>query len=137
MVKNAEELKAKYMHLNELAYPDFKIKNDPRLTGVGKFLRRTSLDELPQILNVLRGQMTLVGPRPTSFSSSTYLLWHTVRLEAKPGLTGLWQVSGRSDLEFDERLRLDIAYLSNQCLWLDILIILRTAVCIFSGRGAR
>jgi len=136
MVKNAEELKAKYMHLNELTYPDFKIKNDPRLTFVGKLLRRTSLDELPQILNVLSGEMTLVGPRPTSFSSSTYSLWHTARLEAKPGLTGLWQVSGRSDLEFDDRLRLDIAYLDNQCLWLDIRIILQTVTCIFSGRGA-
>ena len=136
MVENAEELKTKYMHLNELSYPDFKISNDPRITRVGCFLRKTSLDELPQIFNVLRGEMSLVGPRPTSFSASTYSLWHTARLAVKPGLTGLWQVSGRNELDFDDRLRLDIAYMRNRCLWLDVQILLRTFGCVMSGRGA-
>jgi len=136
MLNNAEELKAKYMHLNELSYPDFKITNDPRITRVGRFLRKTSLDELPQLINVLKGEMSLVGPRPTSFSASSYSLWHTARLAVKPGLTGLWQVSGRSELDFDDRLRLDIAYTRNRCLWLDIKILPRTFGCVLSGRGA-
>ena len=136
MLKDAEELKARYMHLNELAYPDFKITNDPRVTRVGRFLRRASLDELPQIFNVLLGDMSLVGPRPTSFSTDRYSVWHTARLDATPGITGLWQISGRSDIEFDERLRLDIAYLQNQSLWLDFQILLRTAGAVFAGKGA-
>jgi lipopolysaccharide/colanic/teichoic acid biosynthesis glycosyltransferase len=136
MVKNAEELKQKYAHLNELTWPDFKITNDPRVTRIGKILRKTSLDELPQIFNVLKGDMSLVGPRPTSFDVSTYSLWHTERLEVLPGLTGLWQVSGRSDLDFDDRLRLDIEYIERQNLWLDIQILIRTATAIFSQRGA-
>jgi lipopolysaccharide/colanic/teichoic acid biosynthesis glycosyltransferase len=136
MVRNSEELKAQYMHLNELTFPDFKISNDPRVTRVGRFLRKTSLDELPQIFNVLKGDMSLVGPRPTSFAASTYSLWHTARLDAKPGITGLWQVSGRSELDFDDRLRLDIAYLRNRSLWLDLRILLRTIGCVVSTRGA-
>ena len=136
MVKNAGELKAKYMHLNEHTYPDFKITNDPRMTRVGRILRKTSLDELPQLFNVIRGEMTLVGPRPTSFGAETYRLWHTARLEVKPGLTGLWQVSGRSDLDFDDRLRLDVAYIRHRCLWLDMQIMLRTAAAVLTTRGA-
>jgi len=136
MVKNAEELKQQYMHLNTLSCPDFKIINDPRMTRVGRFLRKTSLDELPQIFNVLNGSMSLVGPRPTSFSSETYSLWHTARLECKPGLTGLWQVCGRNELDFDERVRLDIAYMRNQSMWLDFQILLRTVNTVFTGRGA-
>ena len=136
MVHNAAELKAKYMHLNEHTYPDFKITNDPRMTRVGRFLRKTSLDELPQLLNVLRGEMTLVGPRPTSFGAETYRLWHTARLEVKPGLTGLWQVSGRADLDFDDRLRLDVAYIRRRCFWLDVQILFRTATAVVSARGA-
>jgi lipopolysaccharide/colanic/teichoic acid biosynthesis glycosyltransferase len=136
MVKNAEELKAQLMHLNELAYPDFKISRDPRITRVGRILRKTSLDELPQIFNVLLGNMSLVGPRPTTFEAKTYRLWHTERLAIKPGLTGLWQVSGRSELGFDDRLRLDIAYLRNRCLWLDLRILFRTVRCVSNGRGA-
>jgi lipopolysaccharide/colanic/teichoic acid biosynthesis glycosyltransferase len=136
MLKNAEELKAKYIHLNELSHPDFKITNDPRVTRVGRFLRRTSLDELPQILNVLAGDMSLVGPRPTSFKAETYSLWHTARLEVKPGLTGLWQVSGRSELDFNERLRLDIAYIRNRSFWLDLRILAQTFAAVLSGRGA-
>ncbi len=136
MVANAGELKEKYAHLNELSWPDFKITDDPRVTRVGRFLRRTSLDELPQILNVLKGDMSLVGPRPTSFSADTYSLWHTVRLEVKPGLTGLWQVSGRSEVDFNERLRLDIAYIRNRSLMLDLMILLRTVTAVLGGRGA-
>jgi lipopolysaccharide/colanic/teichoic acid biosynthesis glycosyltransferase len=136
MVKNAEELKEKYIHLNLLTYPDFKIVNDPRITRVGRFLRKTSLDELPQIFNVMTGDMTLVGPRPTSFHASTYSLWHTARLTLRPGLTGLWQVNGRNELDFDERVRLDIAYMRNQCLWLDLQIMFRTIGTVFTGRGA-
>ena len=136
MVKNAEELKAKYAYLNELTPPDFKITNDPRITRVGKFLRKTSLDELPQIINVLKGQMSLVGPRPTSFASSTYSMWHTERLEVLPGITGYWQVNGRSELDFDMRLRLDIEYIKRQSLGLDIQILLKTVTCIFTQRGA-
>lgn len=133
---DAEELKVKYMHLNVLSYPDFKIVNDPRITRVGRVLRRTSLDELPQIFNVLMGDMSLVGPRPTSFSADTYRLWHTARLEVQPGITGLWQVSGRNELDFDDRLRLDIAYIRKRSVRLDLLIIARTLSVVVSGRGA-
>ncbi|MEX2470733.1 MAG: sugar transferase [Gemmatimonadota bacterium] len=136
MVENASELKEKYAHLNQLTWPDFKIKDDPRVTRVGHFLRRTSLDELPQIFNVLAGDMSLVGPRPTSFAADTYSLWHTARLDVKPGLTGLWQVSGRADLDFDDRLRLDIAYIENRRLTLDLVILVRTFGAVFGGRGA-
>ncbi|HEX2998025.1 MAG TPA: sugar transferase [Anaerolineales bacterium] len=136
MVPNAEELKAKYAHLNELQWPDFKITNDPRITRVGKFLRKTSLDEIPQLLNVLKGEMSLVGPRPTSFGPETYKLWHTSRLDVMPGLTGLWQIIGRAQLEFDDRLRLDIAYIERASLWLDINILFRTVMAVFQSRGA-
>ena len=99
MVRDAEAMKASLAHLNVLPPPDFKIPNDPRITRVGKFLRKTSLDEVPQIFNVLRGEMSLVGPRPTSFAASTYAPWHTVRLEVRPGITGLWQVKGRNEID--------------------------------------
>ena len=136
MVTNAEELKQKYAHLNELTWPDFKITDDPRVTRVGRFLRRTSLDELPQVFNVLKGEMSLVGPRPTSFDVSTYALWHTERLEVVPGITGLWQIKGRSELDFDERLRLDIEYIQNRGFWLDLKILIQTFTVFFSQRGA-
>jgi lipopolysaccharide/colanic/teichoic acid biosynthesis glycosyltransferase len=136
MVPNAEELKIKYAHLNELTWPDFKITNDPRITRVGKILRKTSLDELPQLLNVVLGDMSLVGPRPTSFAPETYRLWHTERLEVVPGITGLWQVSGRSNLDFDQRLKLDIAYIERQSLWMDFCIIFHTVAQVFIGEGA-
>jgi lipopolysaccharide/colanic/teichoic acid biosynthesis glycosyltransferase len=137
MVPNAEELKLKLLHLNELQWPDFKITNDPRITKIGKFLRKTSLDELPQILNILKGDMSFVGPRPTSFAADTYRLWQTERLDVIPGLTGLWQVYGRAETEFDERLRQDIAYIHNRCLFLDIAIIFLTVSAVFVGRGAK
>lgn len=136
MVPNAEELKPQYAHLNELQWPDFKITNDPRITRVGRFLRRTSLDEIPQFFNILKGEMSLVGPRPTSFGPETYKLWHTSRLDVMPGLTGLWQIMGRAQLEFDDRLRLDIAYIERASLWLDINILLRTVLAVFESRGA-
>src|SRR5262249_40889950 len=136
MVPNAEELKLVYAHLNELTWPDFKISDDPRVTRVGKILRKTSLDELPQLLNVLKGDMSLVGPRPTSFAPDTYRLWHTERLEVVPGITGLWQISGRSHLDFDQRLKLDIAYIERQSIWMDICIIARTVGQVFIGDGA-
>jgi len=136
MVANAEELKHTYAHMNELKWPDFKITNDPRITRVGIFLRRTSLDELPQIFNVLQGDMSLVGPRPTSFDPNSYALWQMERLEVLPGITGLWQISGRSDVEFDERLRLDIQYIENQNFLLDLRILLGTITAVWKQQGA-
>jgi lipopolysaccharide/colanic/teichoic acid biosynthesis glycosyltransferase len=136
MVPDAENLKEKYAHLNELQWPDFKITNDPRITPVGRVLRKTSLDELPQLINVIRGEMSLVGPRPTSFSVETYQLWHTERLDVMPGMTGLWQIIGRAQLEFDDRLRLDIAYIERASLWFDINILIRTVLVVFKQRGA-
>ncbi|MBK8420396.1 sugar transferase [Candidatus Villigracilis saccharophilus] len=136
MVPNAEELKASYAHLNELQWPDFKITNDPRITKVGSILRKTSLDELPQLVNVIKGEMSLVGPRPTSFGSETYKLWHTERLDVMPGMTGLWQIIGRAQLEFDDRLRLDIAYIERAGIWFDINILIRTVLAVFTQRGA-
>lgn len=136
MVTNAEELKQKYAHLNELTWPDFKMTNDPRVTRIGRILRKTSLDELPQIINVLKGEMSLVGPRPTSFDVSTYSLRHTERLEVLPGITGLWQISGRSDIDFDQRLLLDIEYIERRSLWFDIQILFRTVIAVFKQEGA-
>ena len=136
MVPNAEALKEKYAHLNELQWPDFKITNDPRITKIGKILRKTSLDELPQLINVLKGDMSLVGPRPTSFGAETYKLWHTERLDVTPGLTGLWQIIGRASMEFDDRLRLDIAYIERRSIWMDINILFFTVFAVFKARGA-
>lgn len=135
MVQNAEELKASLAHLSVLPPPDFKIINDPRVTRVGRFLRKTSLDELPQVINVMRGEMSLVGPRPTDFGLSTYELWHTERLEVPPGLTGLWQVKGRHSTTFDERLRLDIAYIDQMSPWFDFWILLLTVAAVVRGTG--
>ncbi len=137
MVPNAEELKKELAHLNELQWPDFKITNDPRITRIGRIMRKTSLDELPQLLNVLRGEMSLVGPRPTSFAADTYDLWHTERLDVLPGLTGLWQIIGRGSMEFDDRVLLDIAYIERRSLWLDIQILFRTIlVALIQRKGA-
>ena len=136
MVANSEEVKHDLDHLNVLKWPDFKIPNDPRITRIGRFLRKTSLDELPQVFNIITGEMALVGPRPTSFSPQSYALWHTERLEVVPGLTGLWQISERGVSEFDERLRLDITYIEHHCLRLDFEILLRTVAAVFKGRGA-
>lgn len=137
MVINAEEIKAELAHLNELQWPDFKITDDPRVTKIGHILRKTSLDELPQLFNVLRGDMSLVGPRPTTFSAETYALWQTERLDVIPGVTGLWQLLGRGETEFDERLRMDIAYIERRCLWLDLQILFRTVFAVLEQRGAK
>jgi lipopolysaccharide/colanic/teichoic acid biosynthesis glycosyltransferase len=136
MVKNAEELKEKYRHLNELTWPDFKITNDPRMTHVGRILRKTSLDELPQLINIIKGEMSFVGPRPTSFHANTYKLWQTERLEVIPGLTGLWQVKGRSEIDFMERVELDIEYIERQSWRLDLEIMLATVRAVVLGKGA-
>lgn len=136
MVANAEALKADLRHLSIVPAPDFKILDDPRITRVGRFLRKTSLDELVQLLNVVRGEMSLVGPRPTSFAASTYDLWHTERLEVLPGITGLWQVLGRNAATFDERLRLDIAYIDRMSFHLDLWILMRTALAVVRRSGA-
>ena len=116
----------------------YKIKSDPRITRIGSFLRRSSLDELPQLINVLRGEMSLVGPRPpVKYEVDAYEIWHRGRLmEAKPGITGLWQVNGRSRVKFDEMVRLDIRYARTWSLWLDIKILVRTPHAVLLGEGA-
>jgi lipopolysaccharide/colanic/teichoic acid biosynthesis glycosyltransferase len=136
MVANAEEMKQQLAHLNELEWPDFKITNDPRVTRIGRFLRKTSLDELPQLINVLQGDMSIVGPRPTSFDSKTYALWQTERLDVTPGITGLWQIMGRGSMEFTDRVYLDVLYIEHCCLWLDIQILIRTVFAVLAQRGA-
>jgi exopolysaccharide biosynthesis polyprenyl glycosylphosphotransferase len=123
--------------LNESDGPTFKMREDPRVTRVGRLLRRRSLDELPQLWNVLRGEMSLVGPRPPLPSEvAGYQDWHRKRLEVRPGLTGLWQVSGRSLLSFDEQVLLDIHYVENWTFWLDIKILLRTVPEVVLASGA-
>lgn len=136
MVPNAEELKHELAKRNERRWPDFKIDHDPRITRLGALLRKTSLDELPQLFNVLRGDMSLVGPRPTSFGADTYALWQTERLEVMPGITGLWQVIGRGRTEFVARTRLDIAYVQRRCLLVDLLILVYTVPEVVFQRGA-
>ena len=138
MVENAHELKEQLQHLNIMPAPDFKIPDDPRITRVGRHLRSTSLDELPQLWNVLKGDMSLVGPRPTSFSPGHrhYKLWHTRRLEVKPGLTGLWQIEGRNTTDFDERIRLDERYIKRRSLRLDLSIMLRTIPALIRREGS-
>jgi exopolysaccharide biosynthesis polyprenyl glycosylphosphotransferase len=137
MVEGAEAEQEQLRDLNEADGPIFKIRDDPRITRVGRFLRRTSLDELPQFWNVLRGEMSLVGPRPpTPREVEGYQEWHKRRLDGRPGLSGLWQVSGRSLLSFDETVLLDIYYIENWSLWLDFKILLRTVPTVLFGEGA-
>ncbi len=116
----------------------YKLTNDPRVTRIGRFLRRTSLDELPQFLNVLRGEMSLVGPRPPiPYEFQSYAIWHRRRLlSVKPGITGLWQVEGRSRVKFDDMVRLDLAYAASWSPWMDLKILLRTPGAVLSGNGA-
>jgi lipopolysaccharide/colanic/teichoic acid biosynthesis glycosyltransferase len=123
---------------NENGEGVFKITNDPRITSIGKVLRRASLDELPQFINVLRGEMSLVGPRPpVAYEVEAYDVWHRRRiLEAKPGITGLWQVNGRSRVKFDDMVRLDLQYAKTWSPWLDVKILLRTPGAVISGGGA-
>ena len=138
MVEGAERRRGEVAHLNEVEGPAFKARRDPRVTTVGRILRKLSLDELPQLVNVLRGDMSLVGPRPPIPQEVVhYERWQRRRLSMKPGLTGLWQVSGRADLgDFNDWIALDLAYIDNWSLWLDLKILLRTIPAVLSARGA-
>jgi exopolysaccharide biosynthesis polyprenyl glycosylphosphotransferase len=137
MVDGADELKKDIEHLNEVKDPVFKMSSDPRVTTIGHFLRRSSIDELPQLYNVIRGDMSLVGPRPPLPDEvERYHPWQRRRLSMKPGLTCLWQVSGRSELGFDDWVALDLYYIDHWSPWLDLQILLRTIPAVFSARGA-
>ncbi len=137
MVSGAERLQDDLETSNELSGAIFKIRRDPRVTRVGRFLRRWSLDELPQLFNVLRGEMSLVGPRPLPQRDYDRLeAWHRKRYLVLPGMTGLWQVSGRSELDFDELVRLDFLYLERWSVFLDLTILLKTIPAVIRARGA-
>ena len=137
MYIDASERQAGLEGANEASGPLFKIKDDPRVTKVGRIMRRYSIDELPQILNVLRGEMSLVGPRPLPLRDFVQLEdWHRKRYLVLPGMTGLWQVSGRIDLSFDDLVRLDFYYLENWSIWLDISILAKTLPAVVARRGA-
>ena len=137
MYKNADQFLASLWVKNEAQGPLFKVRDDPRITPVGKFLRRTSLDEFPQIINVLRGEMSLVGPRPPLPAEvAQYEEWQKGRLAIKPGMTGLWQVRGRSNLSFDEGVLMDLYYIENWSLRLYFLILFRTIPAVLTNRGA-
>jgi len=137
MVADAAAQQSALEEANEASGALFKIRDDPRVTRVGRVLRRLSIDELPQVLNVLKGEMSLVGPRPLPLRDYKLLApWHRKRYLVLPGVTGLWQISGRSNLTFDDLVRLDFTYLENWSLWLDISIILRTIPAVLAGKGA-
>ena len=137
MVENAEELKETLLHLNEVSGPVFKIKDDPRITKIGRLLRKTSMDELPQLINVLKGDMSLVGPRPpVPGEVIQYDLPHLRRLSMKPGITCLWQVNGRSSVSFDQWMELDKKYIDHWSLWLDFKILAKTIPAVLGGSGA-
>ncbi|MBW8877251.1 MAG: sugar transferase [Acidobacteria bacterium] len=137
MVADAEERRLDLLHLNEMDGPVFKLRSDPRVTAFGRFLRRFSLDELPQLWNVLRGDMSLVGPRPPIPEEvAKYQRWQRRRLSMKPGLTCLWQISGRNDLDFDRWMQLDLEYIDSWSPMLDLKILLRTIPVVLTGKGA-
>ena len=137
MVVNAEELKEKLVHQNEMSGPMFKMKDDPRVTKVGKFIRKTSLDELPQLWNVLKGDMSLVGPRPSLPKEvKQFEKWMYKRLTVKPGLTCYWQVSGRNNIDFEDWMKLDISYVEDRNLWIDIKLIFKTVFVLFGDKNA-
>ena len=137
MVHNAESIRSVLAHWNEATGPAFKIRDDPRITAVGRYLRRSSLDEIPQLLNVLLGHMSLVGPRPqTPTEVEQYERWHRSRLQVKPGMTCLWQIAGRSQLGFEEWMRLDLEYVRNRSLSLDLWITFRTLPAVMARTGA-
>jgi lipopolysaccharide/colanic/teichoic acid biosynthesis glycosyltransferase len=135
MVTDAEARKEQLRGLSLSDGPAFKLRDDPRVTRVGRILRRFNLDELPQLLNVITGDMGFVGPRPTSADVDQYVPWHTARLEARPGITGRWQVSANAnDQSFDDRVRLDIGYVTRRCVATDVAILLRTVRVLVGGR---
>ena len=134
---DSDRLRADLESRNELTGPVFKMKNDPRVTTVGQFLRRSSLDEIPQIFNVLKGDMSIVGPRPALPGEvARYEAWHRRRLDVKPGITCLWQVAGRGQVGFDEWMRLDVEYMSRRSLRTDVAIFLKTIPAVIARRGA-
>ena len=137
MVVDAEELKKSLMDQNEMGGPMFKMKNDPRVTRVGKFIRKTSIDELPQLINVLKGEMSLVGPRPSLPEEvEKFEPWMLARLGVKPGLTCYWQVSGRDDIEFEEWMKLDIKYAKERSIFVDLKLIIKTFFVLFGDEHA-
>ena len=137
MIENAEELKSKLIEKNEMSGPMFKIKNDPRITKIGKFIRKTSIDELPQLINVIKGEMSLVGPRPSLPEEvDKFDDWMYERLSVKPGLTCYWQVSGRNNIDFYEWMKLDIKYVRERNLLIDIKLILKTCFVLFGDKNA-
>ncbi|MBM6820680.1 sugar transferase [Clostridium saudiense] len=137
MVVNAEELKEKLASQNEMSGPMFKMKDDPRVTKVGKFIRKTSIDELPQLWNVLKGDMSLVGPRPSLPKEvAQFEEWMYRRLEVKPGLTCYWQVSGRNNIDFEDWMKLDIKYVDERNLWIDIKLIFKTVGVLLGDKNA-
>jgi lipopolysaccharide/colanic/teichoic acid biosynthesis glycosyltransferase len=137
MVAGASEAQAALEERNEASGALFKIRDDPRVTPVGRLLRRFSLDEVPNLANVLRGEMSLVGPRPLPLRDHAKLeSWHRRRSNVLPGMTGLWQIAGRSDLSFDDLVRLDFYYLENWSIWLDITILAKTLPAVLFRRGA-
>jgi lipopolysaccharide/colanic/teichoic acid biosynthesis glycosyltransferase len=135
MVRGAEEQLADLIDRNEISGHAFKVTGDPRITSIGRFLRRTSLDELPQLWNVIRGEMSLVGPRPPLPSEvASYDVWHRRRLSMKPGITGLWQITDRGNPDFDQWVTIDLDYIDRWSLWLDVKIIARTLPAMLEGR---
>jgi len=138
MRQDAQAQQSELRVANEMSGPVFKLRDDPRVTPLGRLLRRTSLDELPQLLNVLTGSMSLVGPRPLPVSEQAAIRgWQRRRLTMKPGLTCLWQVSGRSDTDFVDWMLLDLKYIQDWSLWLDLVVMLKTVPVVLFGRGAR
>ncbi len=137
MIDGAEDKLWEIIHLNEMAGPVFKMKNDPRITPFGNFLRKTSIDEIPQFWNVIKGEMSVVGPRAALPEEvRNYLVNYRRRLSVKPGMTCLWQVSGRNEIDFEQWMKMDLEYIDNWSVWLDLAIICRTVPAVFSGRGA-